>query len=230
MLVRSQHSTLKAIYPDLDFIADTKLCKFIEYYVVSKSSYETENHLYCFFRKDRHLNILHDFRPEQYSLWHDYCTDVYHVNQESLHNCSENATGTASVVLTNRDIVLMPYAHSTDLISMGFWIKLAKELQQRNYKIYTNIAPYEKPIDGTEALCLPLYEVCAAFENSAGCISMRSGICDLLAIKSQTSLYILNSSPYWTPIWDVTYFRNSGIHNYLYNTEEEMIDTILQFF
>lgn len=229
-LVRSQHLSLQGVFNNITIIADTERCNCIEEYVVRTSKFETNNYLYAFFKKDIAKNILHKFVSERYRLWLDYCNDVYKINPDSLKNCYRNAKGISSVTLTEKDIVLAPFAHSEENISMSFWEKLARGLSEKGYTVYTNVAPYEKPVPGTAPICVPLNEVCAAFENSAGCIALRCGLCDLLAIESLTKILVIDSSEFWAPIWDVTYFRDKDIVNYLYSSEKEMTELILNQF
>lgn len=91
-----------------------------------------------------------------------------------------------------KTILLMPYASTIQKLPQTFWDGLAQEYLKRNYIVYTNVKDAsEPPVYGTQPLSLPLKEL---FILSRAldwkCISLRSGICDLLGF-SDISLFVL---------------------------------------
>lgn len=91
-----------------------------------------------------------------------------------------------------KTILLMPYASTIHKISQTFWDGLAQEYLKRDYIVYTNVKDAsEVPVHGTHPLCLPLKELFIVSRTLGWkCISLRSGICDLLGF-SDISLFVL---------------------------------------
>ena len=93
--------------------------------------------------------------------------------------------------LSNRDIVLAPYANSLPCFRIEFWEKLVLSLKQKNYHVYTNSdGDMEPPVKGTERIFLPIEDMCKEMKYSAGFIAIRNGLCDLLS-KAECKKIIL---------------------------------------
>lgn len=95
-------------------------------------------------------------------------------------------------ISTPKTILLMPYASTIHKLSQTFWDRLAQECLKRDYIVYTNVKDAsEMPIYGTQPLSLPLKELFIVSRTLGWkCISLRSGICDLLGF-SDISLFVL---------------------------------------
>lgn len=79
-----------------------------------------------------------------------------------------------------RTVLLAPYAKSCKPVSIGFWEKLAKRLNEMGITVCTNsVGDREGPISGTRAVFIP-YIYSVPFLNEAGaCIGLRSGFSDV---------------------------------------------------
>ena len=211
-------------------VADTSLAGALKWYVYLTRKYKGKNYLLGHFRHN--WSGLIERREASLTAWEDYSKNVYGIPLECLHNSYHAAQENEEKKLTKRDVVLCPYAYTVQKIPMDFWHALARHLAASGYTVYTNIAGRETAIPGTEALRCGLNEVCGIVQSSAGCISLRSGLCDLLAVHSTTKLLIVNTAEKeWKDNWDVTLLRDKGVTNFLYEDAhaQRLIDTLVQY-
>lgn len=101
----------------------------------------------------------------------------------------------------NKCFIIAPSCVSTPPIGIIFWERLVEILRVEfpDHEIYTNVKDdNELVVKGTEALCTDLEELCYLAANSCCFISVRSGICDLLAMLgvNMIVLYPEESSVY----------------------------------
>lgn len=81
-----------------------------------------------------------------------------------------------------RTVVIAPYTTTLSELPNEFWEKLAKELADRGYVVFTNSGgPGEPVIDGTEAAFFPLEIAPQAMSRAGGFIGVRSGFCDVIS-------------------------------------------------
>lgn len=90
-----------------------------------------------------------------------------------------------------------------------------------------------KPVPYTEALSGDLNTVSRLCESSLAVISLRSGICDVLAF-TEIMLFIVNTSEYYYQMWNVAHIvSREGIMNFLYrgiSDIERIVKNILYIF
>lgn len=78
------------------------------------------------------------------------------------------------------------------------------------------------PIPGTEAVSLPLADMAVLCENCKAVISLRSGICDLLAFTN-TNLFIIYSDEMIQKEGNIKkLFSREGIHEFSCFREEDL--------
>ena len=109
----------------------------------------------------------------------------------------------------------MPYANSLALLSDSFWDKLVCLLKKAGYTVFTNVGSYrgERALAGTEPICKGLLETAIFCEGCDAVISLRSGMCDLLAFSS-AKLIVLNSTETYFNNWNLRdVFDREGIYN-----------------
>lgn len=93
--------------------------------------------------------------------------------------------------LGSRDILLAPYANSLPCFKAEFWEQLVLALTNKNYHVYTNSnGDMEPPVKGTTAIFLPIEGMRKAIEHSAGFVSIRNGLCDIVS-KAECKKIIL---------------------------------------
>lgn len=79
-------------------------------------------------------------------------------------------------------IILSPYANSLPNFPISFWEQIAEGLQERGYNVYTNSGSELEPvIKNTEKLFLPIREMIEMMNQVKAFISIRNGLCDVLA-------------------------------------------------
>ena len=228
VLVRAPYASLAGLFPDVLWIADSALVQNLKDYVVLFHAYRRKRHIFCYFRLDLEYHKKDAVASSQYAFWETYSREVYHVPEDTVADCSQPAVQRGELRLTPDDIVLMPYANSTEMIPASFWTTFAALLKEKGYRVFSNIAPNEAPVEGTEPLQIPLDEVPYACEGCGGCIAIRSGVCDLLAVFSQAKLFVIDVLPHLASAWDVTFFRKTNIYNSLYPSESDIMQDILE--
>lgn len=84
--------------------------------------------------------------------------------------------------LTDRDILIAPYANSLPNFPINFWRTLVDKLNKEGYQVYTNSGgDTEPPVVGTAPLFLPIEDICDALDDSGGFIGIRNGLSDLVS-------------------------------------------------
>lgn len=121
------------------------------------------------------------------------------------------------------DIVIMPYAKSMKELPEWFWENLVQRLHEKKYSIGTNVGcKQEMSVPGTEAICEPLMDMAVLCENCKAVISLRSGICDLLAFTN-TNLFIIYSDEMIQKEGNIKkLFPREGIHEFSCFREEDL--------
>ena len=107
------------------------------------------------------------------------------------------------------------------------WEELADLLMALGFTVFTNVkGPEELPIKKTIGLCADLGTMAAICENCRLVISLRSGICDVLAF-TETNLVVVNLTEYHLSEWSLKAANDrKNIHSFLFN-DEKMIPSIL---
>lgn len=93
-------------------------------------------------------------------------------------------------------VLLMPYAITLTRLPIEFWEKIAYQLKQKSYMVYTNVKDTsELPIKGTKDICLSLKDLFIISRTFHWiCIALRSGICDLLGYSDVPLITIHNDA------------------------------------
>lgn len=128
---------------------------------------------------------------------------------------------------TRKEIILAPYANSVPDFPLCFWESLAKKLQEMGYIVYTNgDGELEPAIKGTNIIFLPIDEMRFALNQCAAFISIRNGLCDLVA-GSMCKKVILypDKATRFSNIREYYGLKNMGLLKYgielIYNEQEE---------
>ncbi len=231
-ITRSAEKMLEPLLDGAELLADSKFSKSLIRYIEIFSKYNGSNYFYANFPRDKAPSLRWGYydKKDKTNFWDDLCTDVYGIPAGSLKNCAEKSVGKSSVSLGKKDIILFPDANTVEPIPADFWVDVSRMLQDKGYTVYTNTVKNDDLIQGTQPLKLPLDEICIAAEQCGGCIALRSGICDLLAIHSYAKLFVINSDDLWSKYGSVTYFRNFDIYDLFYESKEDMTELILKYF
>lgn len=207
MLLRERQRELGTIFPGIDEITISDelveiAYQYYRYTYDSTGACRFKNYI-CGQGKGG-KTLLERFRTYAMGL-----TSDVHFAHANLHPNGERAKR------QKRTVVLMPYANSLALLSDSFWDKLVCLLKKAGYTVFTNVGSYrgERALAGTESICKGLLETAIFCEGCDAVISLRSGMCDLLAFSS-TKLIVLNSTETYFNNWNLRdVFDREGIYN-----------------
>lgn len=224
-LVRENYFSLNNVLREEgECIFDTKKAREIEKYILEKQKFQGQNYIYGHFPKKEDYSIFFGLNMNDF-VWQDYCKYVYGVEKNSLFHIVD-ITDFGKNVSDLKMIIICPYAYSTGILPKVFWEELVKILVEKDYVIYTNVSKTEEEISGTKRLECTLSEISDLANQAFAVIAMRSGICDLLAIESLATLYIINESERLEKYWNLEYLRARGIYNFL--VTDHLVEDILQ--
>jgi len=97
----------------------------------------------------------------------------------------------STTIEKGKSLILVPYTQSAKAFPLSFWEKIAKTLS-RKYRVFTNIGPGEKAIQGTEGVYIPLAYVVDTFRYAGYSVSIRCGLADLLALGNCNTCVLYN--------------------------------------
>ncbi len=82
-----------------------------------------------------------------------------------------------------KTVLIAPYANTLVPLPSDFWPKLVKRLQEKGYKVLTNVASdSDVAIDGTEPIFVPYSKLVSFVDNIGAFIGLRSGMCDIMSL------------------------------------------------
>ena len=220
-VVNDYQSSLLKLWPDIDdFIALSRdKMEALSYYIMVSGKWDEDGILYAGFKSglaifDKKLLL---YRTEEIN-------DTVGGHAKRYLKLDANALPVRinrfpkDVNLNNssrsREVILFPYAKSEKMLPEEFWSILAERLNERGLCVYSNYNGMvgEYIIPGTKPLASDfdqLIEYCYLFRAF---ISIRSGICDLIA-QTDAPLHVL----YFTEMyWDDKDFREIGKTDHLW--------------
>lgn len=83
-------------------------------------------------------------------------------------------------IVAEKSVIFSPYAKSVTAINDDVWKDAVDYYSDNGYKCFTNVVGDEVPLDGTEALNVPLPEMISVLEKAGTFIGLRSGLCDVV--------------------------------------------------
>lgn len=227
LIVKDNHKDIPDWFETIDGkIVSTKLVNVLNKYCIGTQTWQLKNFLYGHFKK----NVQGQLTKEYYNSCKDnaislYKKLVFNLPDQCSYERPSIRIGNSSTphTIDKSTIILMPYAASSKEIPSVFWETLAKIFTNCGYRVYTNVKDdTEQPIRCTESLSGDLNATIELCENSLAVISLRSGICDVLAF-TDTMLFIINTSEYYYRMWNVSdIVEREGIMNFLYKGIEDM--------
>jgi len=133
----------------------------------------------------------------------------------------------------NKTIILAPEANSSGMVNTSFWIKLSKNLKEAGWTVCTMSQNPRNYIKGTIKINFDLSEAIPFSEEAGYVISVRSGLCDLLAF-SRANLKIIYPDEYsygGKLIDQVSIVKmgfNSSTEEYIYNKNDFLTNEIMK--
>ncbi len=141
--------------------------------------------MYVLYHKAFHYGIFANMECYKGLNYMDFLAGgMLGLDMKSLHRSKTkgNMNDKAEYVLTDKDVLLAPYANSLPCFLPEFWVELVNRLKAAGYNVYTNSSgDKEPPVEGTLPLFLPIKNIIQELNHCAGFIAIRNGLCDILA-------------------------------------------------
>lgn len=93
-----------------------------------------------------------------------------------------------------KTVVLFPYANTVDNLPMELWEEFARHLREIGFSVCTNVEPGGPVVPGTYGVFVPYKDIKPFVERAGYMVSLRSGMCDILA-DTDCRKYILYPTP-----------------------------------
>ena len=221
---------------EVQYIPKT-LMELIRRYIYATREYEADNYVFGHFhmkanREDwkagvevnRNLPFMHRFKENVFGLPLD--TEIIPPIIQKLTDAQKQRLHETYTLDKARTIILAPYANALQNLEPSFWDKLVEKLIDKNkdYVIYTNTAPNEKPIAGTTPIVTTFAELAYVAENINCFIGLRSGIFDFLVLVSPNARLLYTN--------DARHFSLKSNYNHInsveFSNEDSSIDKIVE--
>ena len=212
LIVKKHHSQIPDWFKAVDEkIVSDEMVRDLHMYSVAAGIWELKNYLYGHFRKNTDLSLFPEYEDcEVKNMIYRYKKLVFHLPPEAAleeprivprESFVEEAVREYGI--GEKTIILMPYAQSAGMMAEVFWELAAELLMKMGYQVITNVnGEGELPVKGTRAISADLASMAALCEMSRLVISLRSGLCDVLAFTN-TNLAVLNTSAYHMKEWNL---------------------------
>lgn len=225
MIVKKEHAQIPDWFDAVDEkIVSDVMVNDLNVFSVSTGTWKLKNYLYGHFRKEPDWRLFPEFGNCEIKNM------VYRYKKLVLQLSASCAMEEPKIVpdpelqmalmeeyeIGERTIILMPYANSTMLMERGFWERMVEILIELGYQVITNVkGDDELPIKGTRGLCADIATTAALCEFCRLVISLRSGLCDVLAF-TEAKLVVLNNREYHFNEWNLSAVTSrEGIYNLL---------------
>lgn len=113
-------------------------------------------------------------------------------------------------VVPKKVLILCPYAKSSTYMSGEIWEKIILKYTEREYTIFTNVAPNEQELHGTRRLQVPVDALVGMVYQGCEMIGLQSGLVDTLVwsgLKTRMAVII-----YAKRAQDLQYAYNRGVN------------------
>ena len=216
LVLKAGHAELGKLFSGVDsWIVSDEAVETLERYSLYTQTWKLGNYIYGHFKKTPRL----EYYPEYHEAGCRTIVERYGrlvmgllkpAELEAFAPCSLGGEKKEM----GREVVVMPYAKTAELLPEAFWESLVFRLKQAGYTVYTNVGgAKEKAVQGTKTVTKSLLETARFCEGCAAVISLRSGLCDLLGFTN-TKLIVVNTSEELSAEWNLNdVFSRDGIYN-----------------
>lgn len=204
LIVKENQKSIPLLFASVDErIVSDELVEILDSYSRSKVVWQLDNYLYGFAREDYFCNLY--MKPyEAKNLLSGYKAAILGLQEEAEYEeiWIDQTVGDPEI-FNQKTIIVMPHESSAKRLPISLWEEISKNLSV-NYNVYTNIKDKsELPVKGTKAVSESLKDMLPICEKCYAVISIRTGICDLLAF-SKCKLIVLNTEQELSEKWDLT--------------------------
>lgn len=223
LIVKESQKMIPDWFSDIDGkIISNNLVDVLNTYCIEKQLWKCTNFIYGHFKKSIYGGLCERLdNKDPFSLYKKYIFDLPSGCSYEIPDIKD-IIKESPYVIDGKDIILMPYAASVAMIPNVFWEILAEFLSENGYKVYTNVKDdTEQPVKGTVLLTGDLDMVIALCKRSHAVISLRSGICDVLAFTS-TWLFVIDTDEYYYQNWNIAQLvEREGIVDMFYSEPDD---------
>lgn len=216
LILKEGHAELGRLFSGVDsWIVSDEAVEILERYSVYTQTWKLGNYIYGHFKKTPRLEYYREYHEAgSRTIIERYSRLVMGLlKPAALETIASGRLGGGKKE-RKRDVVIMPYAKTAELLPDAFWESLAFRLKQGGYSVYTNVGSRkERAVCGTRPVAKSLLETAQFCEGCAAVISLRSGLCDLLGF-TETKLIVINTSEELFREWNLrNVFERKGIYN-----------------
>ncbi len=234
LIVKENHSVIAEWFTGIDEkIVSNELVELLNAYAVSTQTWQLKNFLYGHFKKDKDVWRLF---PEYHEIAEKnmvsrYKQLVFQLPEEAMLEKISIQTDvdkfTEEYKIDKKTVILMPAVVSAPPMPEVFWTTLAQILQKFGYHVLTNVKDEKEwVIPGTEPISESLDVISRLGEEALLVVSVRSGICDVLALTN-TLLVVINTRKDQQEEWNLSYATDrEGIVSLLCEKPSEMMSVM----
>lgn len=202
LIVRENQWSIPELFLSVDgCIASNEMADILALYCRSNLDWEGANWRYSFARED----LFHHFHAQAFediNLLSGYKIALMGLEEESAIEEMYIEDEAVPEIFNKSAVIVMPHESNAKRLPFSLWEELCQELS-KNYIVYTNIKDEtELPIKGTQPVSESLKNMTAICEHCFAVISIRTGICDLLAF-TKTNLIVLNTERVLAEHWNL---------------------------
>ena len=129
------------------------------------------------------------------------------------------------VIPESTSVILAPYAGSVTSLNNDIWVNIRDSYKERGYTVFTNTAPGEVPIDGTEAISPKIREMKSVVERAGIFIGLRSGICDVIRTANCRKIALYPDYNFSSTKWkSIDIFKLDGFENVVVYNDDNWED------
>lgn len=233
LIVKESHAAIAEMFDAVDeIIRSDKLVEKLNVFSISTETWQLKNYLYGHFKKSVQQINYEEYDEKKYSMLELYRKFVMNIEEDSPLDMItyKNENDDHLNFISDASVIIAPYAHTAKLLPVVFWEKVVDVLLNKGYEVYTNIAKNEKEIKGSRALCVGLADIAKCAETAKCVISIRSGLCDVLAF-TKARLIVIDTDQGLTDCWRLNDIRNDIIYAESYNrNEDELVNFVVSYF
>lgn len=203
LIVRENHRSIGELFPSVDgSIVSKELVDLLQAYSRKDAVWELKNYRYGFARED-YAHRIYMAEYEANNLLSGYKAAIMEVPEDvEYEKIHVNREKTVPEKYNKKAIIVMPHESSARRLPIFFWEELCGELSV-DYTVYTNVKDNtETVIRGTQPVSEPLKNMVDICEQCFAVISIRTGMCDLLAF-SDCNLIVLNTEYELAEKWNL---------------------------
>lgn len=237
LIVKAGHSRIPDWFDAVDEkIVSDEMVRVLNTYCAATKTWELKNFIYGHFHKDLNCRLFPEYEACSIkNMVYRYKDLVFHLpgdcpleEPKIVPDWNLMEAIMREQQISRETVIFMPYANSTGLLPAAFWEKLACQLKKPGYTVLTNVKDMtEQPVKGTGRLCADIATTAAVCEQCRLVVSLRSGLCDVLAFTG-ARLAVLNKSEYHLKEWDLHAAVNRpGIYNIMAD-ETDIISSVFR--